>query len=352
VLTAAVLQGADPNKTIYVSKPVDLQIPGYGTWSPKTYDNTYSGAETLTEATVKSDNSVYAQLDVDVGPNKVAETAKLMGITTKLDGVPSEGLGGLRLGVSPLEMASAYATLAAGGIRSEPQAIKKVVFPDGKSDDLGKPKRKRVFSDGVASTVTKVLEANVQRGTGTNANFGCPTAGKTGTTDNFVDAWFVGYTPHLATSTWVGYPNSRVEMNNVHGIQVAGATFPSQIWHDYMNVAHGSNCDSFPPPTQPANLTAFAGDHAANGTKAGSGASGSGGYYRGTGGTGSTGGNRYNNPNLYASPPQAAPAPVKPPKPPKSPGHGGNGNGNAGGGTGPGNPGGTGGGGANGAPGQ
>ncbi|MEA2459189.1 MAG: penicillin-binding protein, partial [Thermoleophilaceae bacterium] len=153
VLTAAVLQGADPNKTIYVSKPVDLQIPGYGTWSPKTYDNTYSGAETLTEATVKSDNSVYAQLDVDVGPDKVAETAKLMGITTKLDGVPSEGLGGLRLGVSPLEMASAYATLAAGGIRSEPQAIKKVVFPDGKSDDLGKPKRKRVFSDGVASTV-------------------------------------------------------------------------------------------------------------------------------------------------------------------------------------------------------
>src|SRR3954463_14000449 len=115
VLTTAVLQGADPDRTIYVSKPITLNIPGYGTWSPHTFGNTYSGAETLTQATIHSDNSVYAQLDVDVGPEKVAETAKLLGITTKLDGVPSEGLGGLRLGVSPLEMASAYATLSAGG---------------------------------------------------------------------------------------------------------------------------------------------------------------------------------------------------------------------------------------------
>src|SRR3954462_10950960 len=199
VLTTAVLQGANPDTTIYVSKPVNLQIPGYGTWSPKTYSNTYSGAETLTQATLQSDNSVYAQLDLDVGPDKVAETAKLMGITSKLEGLPSEGLGGLTYGVSPLGMASAYATFSSGGIRSEPQAIRKVVFPDGKSDDLGKPKRKRVLSDGVAATITKGLEKNVQAGTGTHANIGCPAAGKTGTTDNFVDAWFVGYTPHLAT---------------------------------------------------------------------------------------------------------------------------------------------------------
>src|SRR3954462_6396826 len=238
VLTTAILQGADPDKTIYVSKPIPFQIPGYGTWGPHAFGNVYSGAETLTQATIHSDNSVDAQLDVDVGPDKVAETAKLMGITTKLDGVPSEGLGGLRLGVSPLEMASAYATLSAGGIRSEPQAIRKVVFPDGKSDDLGKPKRKRVISDGVASTITKGLEKNVQAGTGTHANIGCPAAGKTGTTDNFVDAWFVGYTPHLATSVWVGYPNSRVPMTSVHGISVQGGSFPAQIWHDYMLTAH------------------------------------------------------------------------------------------------------------------
>ena len=335
VLLAAVLQGADPDKTIYVSKPVNLQIPGYGTWSPHTYGNTYSGAETLTQATLHSDNAVYAQLDVDVGPDKVAEAAKLLGITTKLDGVPSEGLGGLRLGVSPLEMASAYATLSAGGIRSEPQAIKKVVFPDGKSDDLGKPKRKRVISDGVASTITKVLEKNVQAGTGTHANIGCPAAGKTGTTDNFVDAWFVGYTPHLATSVWVGYPNARIEMSSVHGIAVAGGTFPAEIWHDYMLTAHGTNCDSFPPPTEPAKFSAFYGEHAANGLKVGRGYAGGTdpGGTGGTGGTGTGNGNGTNggngtggyNPDLYAAPPQGPPD-TKPP-----PTNGNNGGGNGGG---------------------
>jgi penicillin-binding protein 1A len=242
-------------------------------------------------------------------------------------------------------MASAYATLAAGGVRSEPRAIRKVVFPDGKSDDLGKPKRKRVFSDGVASTVTKVLEKNVQAGTGTAANFGCPAAGKTGTTDQFVDAWFVGYTPDLATSVWVGYPNSRVSMTNVHGISVAGGTFPAEIWHDYMNVAHGTNCNSFPPPTTPAHFSPFYGEHAANGQR------GSNGRYYGTGGTGGTGtagtpstgstpstggtGTGGYNPNLYAAPPQGPPHTVAPPP------TGGNGNGN-------GNPGGTGGGNGNG----
>ena len=146
----------------------------------------------LVQGTLKSDNTVYAQLILDVGPKAVRETARLMGIRTKLDGLPAEGLGGLRLGVSPLEMSNAYATLAAGGMRADPKAISKVEFADGKSDKLGKPKRKRVFSDGVALEVTKILEMNVKSGTGTKAGIGCPSAGKTGTTDNFNDAWFVG----------------------------------------------------------------------------------------------------------------------------------------------------------------
>src|SRR3954453_2532186 len=270
VLMTAVLQGADPDRTIYVSKPVNLQIPGYGTWSPHTYGNTYSGAETLTQATLHSDNAVYAQLDVDVGPDKVAEAAKLMGITTKLDGVPSEGLGGLRLGVSPLEMASAYATLSAGGVYREPRAIQKVRFPDGKVDALSKPKTKRVLTDGEAYAVTKILQMNVQRGTGTHANYGSPAAGKTGTTDNYNDAWFVGYTPTMSTSVWVGYPNALVEMRNVHGIEVAGGTFPAQIWHDYMSTAH-TDCKSFPPPKNPADFSTFFGDHSASGRDTGGG---------------------------------------------------------------------------------
>jgi penicillin-binding protein 1A len=325
VLTTAIRQGIDPNSTVYVSKPLALTVPGYGPWRVKTYSNTYGGPMNLVQATLKSDNTVYAQLDIDVGPKEVAKTAHLLGIRTKLDGIPSEGLGGLRLGVSPLEMASAYATLAAGGMYSEPRAIRRVVFPDGKVDDLGKPKRKRVLSDGDAYEVTKILEMNVQRGTGTHANFGCPAAGKTGTTDNYNDAWFVGYTPSMATSVWVGYPNALVEMRNVHGIVVAGGTFPAQIWHDYMTVAH-TGCTAFPRPTQPAHLTTFYGKYSASGR--------SGRYTYGAGvGGNSAGGQNYRgyDPRLYAAPPQGPPHVAPPP----NPGNGnGNGNGNGTGGAG------------------
>ncbi|MBA2792978.1 MAG: glycosyl transferase, partial [Thermoleophilaceae bacterium] len=166
----------------------------------KTFGDTYGGSMSLTQATLKSDNSVYAQLILDVGPDKVCETAKLLGITSPLECFPAEGLGGLKVGVTPLEMSGAYATLAAGGIRRRPTAIEKVVFPNGKSDNLAKSKGKRVLTDGEAYEVTKILEMNVQSGTGTRASYGCPAAGKTGTTDEGKDAWFVGYTPKLSTS--------------------------------------------------------------------------------------------------------------------------------------------------------
>ncbi|MGE5636036.1 MAG: transglycosylase domain-containing protein, partial [Nocardioidaceae bacterium] len=150
VLVTALRKGVNPRSTTYTSRPLDLVVPGYGPWEVKTYDNSYGGSMDLVRATLKSDNTVYAQLIVDLGPKAVRETAKLMGITTKLDGLPAEGLGGLRLGVTPLEMANAYATLASGGIRNEPKAITRVVFPNGKSDYIGRPQRKRVLSDGIA----------------------------------------------------------------------------------------------------------------------------------------------------------------------------------------------------------
>ena len=309
VLTTAIRKGVDPNRTTYVSKPLQLDVgDGSPPWDVKTYDGSYRGTMTLTRATLASDNTVYAQLILDVGPKAVRETAKLMGITTKLDAYPAEGLGGLRRGVSPLEMANAYATLASGGIRNKPKAITRVVFPDGKTDDLGEPERERAFSDGVAYEVTKILQQNVLAGTGTAAGFGCPAAGKTGTTDNFNDAWFVGYTPKLASSVWVGYPNALVEMRSVHGISVAGGTFPAAIWHDYMMVAHGDDCESFPPPTEPATFSPFFGKYATTGN------SGSGTYYDGGSsddqtGDNSAGGEDYKgyDPRLYDSPPQGAP---------------------------------------------
>jgi penicillin-binding protein 1A len=309
VLTAAVRKGVDPDSTSYVSKPLELDTPEYGHWSVKTYAGTYGGSMSLTRATLSSDNTVYAQLILDIGPKAVCQTAHDMGVTTKLDCYPAEGLGGLRLGVSPLEMANAYATLASGGMRNKPKAITKVVFPDGKSEDLGKPERTRAFSDGVAAEVTKVLEQNVQGGTGTAANIGCPAAGKTGTTDNFNDAWFVGFTPHLATSVWVGYPNALVSMGATRIGAVAGGTWPAMIWHDYMNTAKGDDCDSFPEPTEPVQFQPFFGKYSRTGS------SGTG-DYDGYGST-SAGGGDYTgyDPRLYESPPQEQPQVQQPDTP-------------------------------------
>ena len=156
---------------------------------------------------------------MDLGPDEVKKTARDMGITSTLKGYPAETLGGLEDGVSPLEMATAYATIASGGYRLRPTAIKKIKFPDGrveKGKDLPprfRVKRTRIFEDGVAAKATEILEQNIQGGTGGKANIGCPAAGKTGTTDNNTDAWFVGFTPRHSTAVWVGYPNERILMN-------------------------------------------------------------------------------------------------------------------------------------------
>ena len=273
VLTAAIRAGVDPNSTTYTSKPLNIDDPAFGHWEVQTYSHSYSGTMTLSRATLSSDNTVYAQLILDIGPKKVCETAKLLGIRTKLDCYPAEGLGGLRLGVTPLEMANAYATLASGGMRSKPKAIKRVVFPDGKSEDLGKRVRKRVLTDGQAYEVTQILEQNVLGGTGTAAQIGCPAAGKTGTTDEFNDAWFVGYTPKLATAVWVGYPDAQVSMEATRIGSVAGGTWPAMIWHDFMITAKEDNCDDFPQPTEPAEFSPFFGKYASTGS------SGTGEYY-------------------------------------------------------------------------
>jgi penicillin-binding protein 1A len=241
VLTTAVEEGVNPQTTTYRSAPFRYQPDPYTEpWEVETYGKDYAGYISIEHATLRSDNTVYAQLTLDLGPEKVASMAHLLGIRTNLsvEGgayVPSMGLGAIA--VSPLEMASAYATLAAQGVYSEPMAIRKVVFPGGKEDEdagWGKAKRRRVIPDGVAYTVTKILERNMLSGTGTGAYFGRTAAGKTGTTDDHADAWFCGYTPNLQTTVWVGYPQAEIPMENVHGISVAGGTFPATIWHLFM----------------------------------------------------------------------------------------------------------------------
>ena len=247
VLTTAVSEGINPDTTTYLSAPLHYQPDPYSqAWDVSTFDHTYVGSIPITQATLRSDNTVYARLTLDLGPEKVAAMAHRLGVRSTLktrEGayVPSLGLGSI--GVSPLDQASAYATIAAGGIYSEPMAIRKVVLADGKEDKdagWGQPHRRRVIADWVAAEVSRILQMNIQSGTGVGANIGRPAGGKTGTTDNFTDAWFCGITPTLSATVWIGYPQSEIPMLSVHGIAVSGPTFPATIWKLFMESAIGS----------------------------------------------------------------------------------------------------------------
>src|SRR5919202_66847 len=246
-LMAALRAGVDPDATHYVSRsPIEINDPKWGPpFKVETYGGESRGNISLRHATLYSDNTVYIQLALDIGPDKVKQAAWDLGIRSKLHGYPAETLGGLTDGVSPLEMANAYATIASGGYRNRPTAITKVTFPDGHSElpDRWKVKRVKAFEDGVTYKATQILEENMQKGTATQAQIGCPAAAKTGTTDEFTDAWLVGFTPRLATAVWVGYPNERVQMETLYfGGPVAGGTFPAQIWGAYMKRAKGKFC--------------------------------------------------------------------------------------------------------------
>jgi penicillin-binding protein 1A len=248
VLTAAVEQGINPDSTYYVSAPFTYKVHPAGNcddgswWCVHTYANDYYGWSSIRSATIRSDNTVYAQLTLDVTPEKVAETARRMGVRSALDVngayVPAIGLGSIA--ISPLDLASAYSTLAARGVHAEPMAIRRVVLADGRDDTTagwGVPNRHRVLSEGTAAVVTRILEQNVQYGTGTRAAFGRPAAGKTGTNEEHADAWFAGYTPDLATTVWIGYTKGEIPMESVHGIAVSGGSFPAEIWRLFMEPA-------------------------------------------------------------------------------------------------------------------
>jgi len=263
VLTTAIRQGIDPYSTYYTSKPLDLYLPQWGHWTVHTADEGYLGTVNLQQATVASDNTVFAQLDLDVGPKSVAATAHQMGIVSPLDGIPAEGIGGLRIGVSPLEMSSAYATLADGGRHRKPVAVSKVVFPNGHVDHPEASKPQQAVSPAVAWEVTRLLHDNITEGTGTGAYTGCAgQAGKTGTTDEYTDAWFAGYQPNLATVVWVGYPESNdISMSSVHGTTVFGGTFPADIWHSLYSGAEVP-CEEFEEPEQQISWSPFYGRYA------------------------------------------------------------------------------------------
>ena len=236
VLATALSQGISP-QTTFTSKPTVINL-GDKLWAVHNYENSYLGTINLNDATTFSDNAVYAQLTAQVGPKSIAQMARRLGITSHLNDYFAIGLG--VNAVNPLEMARGFATFANGGQRvdgsilgNRPRAVLKVV--DGKRVDRNEPVDKPILDPGQNAILTSMLENVVQSGTGKRAALADrPAAGKTGTTENYGDAWFVGYTPQLVTAVWVGYPNKLVPMlSQFEGDPVAGGTFPALIWKSF-----------------------------------------------------------------------------------------------------------------------
>jgi penicillin-binding protein 1A len=206
-------------------------------WRVQNFAGGGGGMMSLRDATVYSVNAAYADLVLRLGSQSVVSTAYDMGIATTIETNPSIILGGLKTGVSVLEMASAFSPLATGGIHYQPTAIDYIEYPGGSRISLGSSPS-LVLSSGVSWQASEILQDAVARGTGRAARLpNVPVGGKTGTAENFADAWFVGYTPRFSTAVWVGYPDGLVPMYSVHGVRVAGGTFPTWIWRDYMAVA-------------------------------------------------------------------------------------------------------------------
>ena len=247
VLAEAIRQGISPD-TYYASKDLSIDMGAYAEpYQVQNYNYVQRGPISLKTATEQSDNTVFVQLALDLGLENVAALANEAGIESYLDLYPAMAIGGLGEGVTPFDMASSFSMLANGGIHMEPYLVEKVTKEGDGGEEVTvqehEPEEREVLSRDQAAAVTQTLRGVTERGTAgryrnLKAELGRDSAGKTGTTELFVDAWYVGYVPQLATSVWVGYPQERVPMINVRGFpEINGENFPLDIWSLYMQEA-------------------------------------------------------------------------------------------------------------------
>jgi penicillin-binding protein 1A len=266
-LVAALEDGIPLSKT-YTARDC-MTFPSYDNWEVCNYEEASYGEKTVLEATAASINTVYAQIAVDAGFQEVVDTAEEMGITIEQDAFASSVLG--TNSVNPLNMASAYGTLAAQGQHTPPVAITKITDSSGKVLYEDETKSETVIPASVAAVATDALESVITSGTGTNAGLadGRPVAGKTGTAQEYRDAWFGGYTPDLVAAVWVGHPEGQVSMSSEYaGGPVFGGSFPALIWSRFMTSALAGvphtpfpepeglitvEIDTEPPPGAPEN---------------------------------------------------------------------------------------------------
>jgi penicillin-binding protein 1A len=257
VLARAFEAGVSPNKTY--SAPSCITPRGF-TAQVCNYEGGGYGSANLTTAIAKSINTVFVQLIVDVGIKQTAELAHRLGISS-ID-LSKPVYGGIAIGtqeVSPLDMSSAFGVFAARGLRAEPTPVLKISQRDNTvlEDNTQADRTTRVLEEPVADNVTKLLTGVIEHGTGRAADIGRPAAGKTGTSENYENAWFVGYTPTLSTAVWMGYKEGNIPLRGIHGVgAVVGGTWPARMWHDFMNEAmKGVPVTEF---TQPAPIESLA----------------------------------------------------------------------------------------------
>jgi penicillin-binding protein 1A len=227
--------------SLYITDPQCATGPSGGAWAVHNFADEAAGTMDLLSATASSVNTIFAQLIAKVGVKNVMYTAKRLGIAEQINGPYFKQACAITLGAvgfTPLEMADVYATFADGGVRHDPLAFESVRGPNGKELPLPNPGH-RALTPGVVAQLDDALQGVVRGGTGTAAAHGArPVAGKTGTAENFIDAWFCGYVPQLATCVWVGYPKAEIPLLDVEGVgQVAGGTLPAEIWRDFMGPA-------------------------------------------------------------------------------------------------------------------
>jgi len=239
VLATALSQGIPLSEVLSAPPEITLNIPGSTVpWNVHNADpgEGAPGGTNLTEGTVHSFNTLFAQLILQVGPKNAIDMAQRMGITTPLQAVPAAVLGSND--VQPLEMASVYGTLANRGVHVVPVMITRITKANGTVLYEDVHEQKKAMDETVADTVTSVLQQVIARGTGTAAQLDRPAAGKTGTGEDYKNAWFCGYTPTLSTAVWVGFPETEVQMTPpATSITVYGGTWPAQIWQRFMTAA-------------------------------------------------------------------------------------------------------------------
>ena len=239
VYLAALRSGIDPRSMIDARSPKELEYRG-SKYTVDNYEGQGEGFSTIDDALVHSINTVFAELILEVDPGNVVKTAKAAGLQHPDRPLeddrfrPAVALGGLRHGVTPLEMAAAYATFAAKGTYAKPYAIARVRDREGTVVHQHAVQTHRAFDQREAGVLNAAMLGVVERGTGTAASIGRPVAGKTGTTQRYGDAWFVGFVPQLSTAVWVGYPDEIRPMESVHGRRVSGGSFPAEIWGQMM----------------------------------------------------------------------------------------------------------------------